>query len=172
MEQRSVRKPRAILTEQQAVDIFKWQSAEEIPTMVSSSSFIAKKFGINERTVRDIWKRRTWAHATWRLGERADTKPMVKKRTGRPKGSKDSRPRQRKLNSGTPISPEYQQGHGYSSQTQTTNTNPASMEPLPGTLPLQQGLPIKEESIDDQLHSWTFHNSNWIEYAQTTCRLD
>ncbi len=62
--------------------------------MVSSASFEAKRYGINERTVRDIWKQRTWTHATSHLA--AGTGPMAKKKMGRPIGSKDSSPRKKK----------------------------------------------------------------------------
>ena len=182
MEQQSVRRTRAILTEQQAVEIFKWQSTDEITTMVSSSSFIAKKFGVNERTVRDIWKQRTWAHATWYLGEHTETAPMIKKRMGRPKGSKDIRPRKQKQNSGVSSARpsfyafettcDFQQDPVDNSRPQTDTQHPAPVDPLPGTLPRKHVLPIKEESIDDQLHSWTLNNSNWIQYAQTAVQLD
>ena len=189
-----VRRTRAILTEQQAVEIFKWQSTDEILTMVCRSSFIAKKFGISEKTVRDIWKQRTWAHATCSLGGKTDTATKVEKKIGRPKGSKDSRPRKQKQTSGTRISPassaqplicnvnmsfyefdkndELQQDSLDTSQPQSEKRIPGPTGPLLGTLTRQHVLPIEEESIDDQLYSWTFHDSHWIEYAQTTHQID
>ena len=92
-------KHRAILTQQQAIEIFGFRSVKSITTMVSSASFVAKRYGINERTVRDIWKQRTWTHATSSLAEGAG--PMVKRKVGRPVGSKDMRPRKQKLAGGT-----------------------------------------------------------------------
>jgi hypothetical protein len=63
--------------------------------MVSSATFLATRYGVNERTVRDIWKQRTWNNATRLLAE--GTSPMPKKKLGRPMGSKDIRPRKQKL---------------------------------------------------------------------------
>jgi hypothetical protein len=86
---------RAILTEQQAIDIFGFRSENSITTMVSSASFVAKRYGINERTFRDIWKQRTWTHATCSLAEEGS--PMAKRKMIRPVGSKDTRPRKQKF---------------------------------------------------------------------------
>ena len=88
-------KQRAILTEQQAVDIFRILADGSVPLMVSSATFVANQYGINERTVRDIWKQRTWFHATCFLAQGSTS--IVKKRMGRPIGSKDTRPRKQKL---------------------------------------------------------------------------
>ena len=102
MQQHRPHKSRAILTEQQAIDIFRSGSANSISTMVSSATYVAKQYGINERTVRDIWKQRTWTNATSSLAEVAG--PMTKRKMGRPIGSKDVRPRKQKLAAGTLIS--------------------------------------------------------------------
>ncbi len=97
MPHRRQQMPRAILTEQQAIEIFGFRSVDSIATMVSGASFVAKRYGINERTVRDIWKQRTWTHATSSLAEAG---PMAKMKMGRPVGSKDMRPRKQKLAAG------------------------------------------------------------------------
>jgi hypothetical protein len=101
MQQQRSQKHRAILTEQQAIEIFRFRSENSMSVMVSSALFVAKRYGINERTVRDIWKQRTWNRATSTLAE--GTGPMAKKKMGRPIGSKDTRPRKQKLAAGTSI---------------------------------------------------------------------
>ncbi len=63
-------------------------------SMVSSALLIAKQYGINERTVRDIWKQRSWAHVTSSLAD--GIAPVAKKKLGRPIGSKDIRPRKQR----------------------------------------------------------------------------
>ena len=50
-------------------------------------------YGVSEKAVRDIWTGRTWAKETWHLDM---TRTLSNKRTGRPKGSKDTIPRHRR----------------------------------------------------------------------------
>jgi hypothetical protein len=95
MQQRQPQKHRAILTAIQAIEIFGLRSSSSMSMMVSSATFVAKRYGVNERTIRDIWKQRTWTHATYSLAEFAG--PMTKRMMGRPVGSKDMCPRKRKL---------------------------------------------------------------------------
>jgi hypothetical protein len=86
------KKPRAILTEQQAVEIFGLASSHQ--DVVFSAAALARRYGVNERTVRDIWKQRTWIHATRPF--EGSLQIRSKNRVGRPKGSKDSKPRKPK----------------------------------------------------------------------------
>ena len=95
MQQLLPQKHRTILTEQQAIEIFGFRS------MNCSATFVAKRYGINERTVRDIWKQRTWTHATRSSAEGEG--PITKRRMGRPVGSQDMRPRKQKLAAGSAI---------------------------------------------------------------------
>ncbi len=95
-------KRRAILTEQQAIEIFEFRSEISMSMIVSRASVVAKRYGVNERTVRDIWKQRTWTHATCSFAECAS--PMATRKKGRPLGSKDVRPRKQKLVARTSIS--------------------------------------------------------------------
>ncbi len=99
MQQQRAQKRRVILTKQQAIEIFGFRSVYSITTMVSGASFVAERYGINEKTVRDIRKQRTWTHATCTLAENEGT--MAKRKIGRPVGSKDMRPRKPKLAAGT-----------------------------------------------------------------------
>ena len=51
---------------------------------------VAIEFGVSDKTVRDIWKGRTWTKETLHL----DTaRVVVQKNIGRPKGTRDSKPR-------------------------------------------------------------------------------
>ena len=97
-------KRRAILTEQQAIEIFRIGSDDSTPIVVSSAKVVARRYGINERAVRDIWNQRTWTHATWPIAQ--STGPTADKKMGRPIGSKDSSPRRQKLAAATPMSTE------------------------------------------------------------------
>ena len=79
-------KPRAILNQEQAIQIFK--SKDDLP-----SAELATIFHVSEKAVRDIWTGRTWSRETWHL----DTSRTLQiKQPGRPKGSKDSQPRKRR----------------------------------------------------------------------------
>jgi hypothetical protein len=101
MPQHRSQKRRAILTELQAIEIFAFRSASSISMILSSASVLAKRYGVHERTVRDIWMQRTWTHATCSLA--ANAGPMAKRKMDRPVGSKDARPRKLKCVAGTTI---------------------------------------------------------------------
>ena len=82
-------KTRAKLSVEQVIEIFQNKGT----TATSSAAVVARQYGVSEKTVRDIWKGRTWCGETWHL----DTSRVVQtKRIGRPKGCKDSKPRKPK----------------------------------------------------------------------------
>jgi hypothetical protein len=85
------RKPRAVLTKDQAIEIFRLplthSSNEKRPTAVS----VARVFNVNEKTVRDIWSARTWHDETLPLD--VNRTPRAAKKIGRPPGRFDSKPR-------------------------------------------------------------------------------
>ena len=87
-------KPRAVLTSDQAIEIFRLsmptESAKKRPTATS----VARQFGVNEKTIRDIWSGRTWDDETLTLD--FNRSPKKAKKTGRPLGCKDSVPRKLK----------------------------------------------------------------------------
>ena len=87
-------KPRAVLTSDQAIEIFRLsmptESAKKRPTATS----VARQFGVNEKTIRDIWSGRTWDDETLPLD--FNRSPKKAKKTGRPLGCKDSVPRKLK----------------------------------------------------------------------------
>ena len=55
----------------------------------ATAAGIAKHYGVNEKTIRDIWTGRTWCGETC-------SKPNLSNPVGRPKGKRDSRPRNSK----------------------------------------------------------------------------
>jgi hypothetical protein len=139
---------RVILSEKQAIAIFKLRSAMSM--VVSGACFVSELYGISEKTVRDIWKQRTWAHTTSSLAEYVG--PMTRKKVGRPIGSKDIRPRKQKL--GIPTELEYT----------ALKTGERSHV---GDERGEQSI-----SIDDQLHMWAQCNSEWIINAALSLNED
>jgi hypothetical protein len=82
---KAIAKPRAVLTKSQAITIF--QLKHKLP----SATKVARSYGVSEKTVRDIWTARTWASETWHLDPSRAIK--IKQHTGRPLGSRNSKPR-------------------------------------------------------------------------------
>ena len=80
-------KPRARLTENDVINIFSCKQSSMQATTV------ANMYGMSEKAIRDIWTARTWARETWHL---EPSRTLVLKQAGRPRGSTDSRPRQKK----------------------------------------------------------------------------
>ena len=90
---RLIAKPRAILNREQAIEIFQLRPHGTSEGIGRCSLAVARTYKVSEKTVRDIWRGRTWHHETLHLDPsrpaRADTPP------GRPLGRKDSAPRRR-----------------------------------------------------------------------------
>ena len=80
-------KPQARLSEAQAIAIFQSRASNQ------SAAKVAKSYGVNEKTVRDIWTCRTWAKETWHLDP---SRRVEIKRMGRPIGCRDTKPRKQK----------------------------------------------------------------------------
>ncbi len=87
-------KPRAILTPQLAREIFRLRYLNSSTKSHSVSTALASKYQVSSKTIRDIWCGRCWLEATSDLWEDSD-RPQVKTK-GRPKGSKDRKPRRAK----------------------------------------------------------------------------
>jgi hypothetical protein len=85
------KKPTGALTKDQAMDIFRISLThaphKERPTAVS----VARAFHVSEKTVRDIWSARTWHDETLPLD--VNRIPREARKTGRPPGRCDSKPR-------------------------------------------------------------------------------
>jgi hypothetical protein len=121
---------RAVLTDQQAADIFKLRLAfgafdsSRQHLFTSRSAQVSKLYGVSPKAVRDIWNMRTWRHATKQLWTDQDIlrdagkysaakieiqrapsadENAVSKCVGRPRGAKDSKPRKLRVPS-VPIS--------------------------------------------------------------------
>ena len=89
-------KTRAILTAEQAILIFQiMQSHGGIQSIQSGRlrpSAVARAFGVSEKTVRDIWKGRTWLRETMHLDPARFVTAAARLRPpGRPRGSRSLR---------------------------------------------------------------------------------
>ena len=130
---------RASLTPETAAAIFKLcgfrqnlgPKSQEAPmhTHTGRSVLVSRMFGISPKTVRDIWNLRTWRHVTSTLqvvaGEGAQgtlcetaiqllpADSSVARPVGRPRGSKDSRPRRRRdvVTTTGPVATANEQAH-------------------------------------------------------------
>ena len=121
-------KPRARLSEAQVILIF--QAKDSSPTTATD---IAKVYGVSEKAIRDIWKGRTWSRETWHLDT---SRPLPLKLTGRPKGSRDQRPRTKRA-----------MGHEEpSTSVSIESCQQAAAWPI-------SSVP-HHSSLDDQLHEW------------------
>ena len=85
---------RSILTHTQAREIFLLKADIEIASLHAVSLRLAKQYNVGAKAIRDIWIGRSWLEATFDLWEAGERPP--RKTIGRPKGRKDSRPRQTK----------------------------------------------------------------------------
>ena len=81
-------KKRTKLSHADAISIYKAKS-----TSVQANA-LGVTYGVCEKTIRDVWSGRTWAKETWHLEPARKT---ALKQIGRPKGSKDSKPRKRRV---------------------------------------------------------------------------
>jgi len=137
-------KGRAILNEAQAVQIFQ-AKVDAFMQPRPSSKKIGALFGISEKAVRDIWNGRTWRSETCHMDP---TRPVqVMKQVGRPKGSKDSKPRAvAKLDPTRLVQDMKQVGRPKGSN----DSKPRAVAKLHGS----QQRAFVSDSIDDQLHEW------------------
>jgi hypothetical protein len=86
----SATKPRARLTEDQVIRIFKLKLDSPRP----SSAKLAPLYGVSEKAVRDIWTGRTWSRETRHLDI---SRPLQLKPSGRPNGCRDKQPRKKRV---------------------------------------------------------------------------
>ena len=150
-------KPQARLTEAQAIEIYQSRHKQK------SATFISKLYGVNEKTVRDIWSGRTWSKETWFLDT---SRPALSKQVGRPRGRRDTKLRKSRTRlSQTEVDPFLQidavchQAH-----------NDIGHNAFDQQYPVQQidsilrceFLGLQIISIDDQLYQWD-QNGCWID---------
>ena len=129
-------KPRAKLTQLDAINIYVQKTS--IP-----ATTIAREYRVSEKAIRDIWTGRTWTKETWHLDP---SRVIQSKQAGRPKGSRDSRPRQKRRDEAK---------LRYSTKTGPVafaHANDKADSRGPAKHPLHIGrFPI---SLDEQLHQW------------------
>ena len=85
-----------VLTKDQVISIFQRSVISSAKKQTATS--VAKEFGVSEKTVRDIWKGRTWYEETLPLD--LNRVPREPKKMGRPPGRKDRTKRKLKTNAG------------------------------------------------------------------------
>ena len=83
---------RLVLTIDQVKDIFKLKDCHGHATLHSASVSIGRQYHVSSKAIRDIWNGRSWLEVTFELWDEK-TRP-ARKIIGRPKGRKDSKPRQ------------------------------------------------------------------------------
>jgi hypothetical protein len=94
-----VREGNTVLTEQEAREIFSLKpNPLGTPTPNRAHTVaLANAYGVSIKTIRDIWVGRTWFRSTFDLDPSQPASPArLQKQLGRPKGSKDTKPRIRK----------------------------------------------------------------------------
>jgi hypothetical protein len=57
-------RPRAVLSKEQAIEIFRYKTNLGNQSMTATSITLAKKYNVNSKTIRDIWSGRSWFEAT------------------------------------------------------------------------------------------------------------
>uniref|UniRef100_A0A6U6C969 Uncharacterized protein n=1 Tax=Guillardia theta TaxID=55529 RepID=A0A6U6C969_GUITH len=95
------KKKKAILTPVMALEIYSYRNVDT-ENKTAESCEVANKYGISSKSVRDIWDRRTWARITrqmWTRQEKEDYDKTHQRGPGRPSGTKDSKPRKRRIQS-------------------------------------------------------------------------
>ena len=151
-------KPRAKLTQSEAIAIFSLRNTS------SSATAVGCAYNISKKAVRDVWKARTWAKETWHLDM---TRALHLKRVGRPAGRKDSKPRKIKAS----LSQISQASNGLSQSARSIDANTAGRPCTAGheqshwpSLMRSQSFaesfeyPISSvadvQTLDDQLFEW------------------
>ena len=66
-EPRPIAKPRAILNREQAIEIFQLRPSGTNEGFERNSLAVARTYKVSEKTVRDIWRARTWHRETLHL---------------------------------------------------------------------------------------------------------
>ena len=80
------------LTKEQAKEIFRLKFS--LYTQGIDPISVSKQYKISTKTVHDIWSGRTWYRETLELDPfRPDAQERLRKKVGRPRGAKDSKPR-------------------------------------------------------------------------------
>lgn len=159
-------KPRARLTEAQVVEIFQAKQNQK------GAATVARLYGINEKTVRDVWSGRTWSKETWHLDI---LRPVSFKQIGRPRGSRDTKQRKSRAlvhqpERGESAFNEHSQGAMQDSLRKHADCSPdeTALQTCGKGKQTQAGVFQKCQggnryiSIDDQLYEWD-RQGFWID---------
>ena len=157
-------KPRAILSDAQAVEIYQIRLVASFTHIRLSPVQMASSYGVSEKTVRDIWKGRTWARETFHLDP--ERKLVIKNKSGRPRRSQDSKKRKdsRRLSIGLlgVRRPSFDQRSFL--QTEITFIDDSSL--ISPRRPTNYGHARQDQivepivySVDHQLHEWAERSS-------------
>ena len=153
-----------VLTEDQAIEIFRLKDHRGFPTSHAASSFLANKYKVSSKAIRDIWSGRSWLETTYNLWDASDRPP--RRIIGRPKGKKDTRPRTENLQ---PDSSEC-------SNNISGDAQDKELLPLPSTLQLSIHLPSINETANTQqfIHPVSSLNTgndapNWLQHHRPIC---
>ena len=158
----NLRRRRAILSKEQAIQIFQIKlAADTLQRAHPASAQIASLFGISEKAVRDIWKGRTWARQTLHL----DPNRLLSTTNGRVmrQASTDFGPShasRHKLNLGQPSDVrEPSINHDHSPDTSIDSPISAFATSQSGQQYHESDFGRRQEivcnSIDYQLHEWS-----------------
>mmetsp|Transcript_42666 Transcript_42666/g.114216 ORF Transcript_42666/g.114216 Transcript_42666/m.114216 type:complete len:223 (-) Transcript_42666:98-766(-) len=171
-------KSRSVLTAEQAREIFAMKYVKSASKRKSVCNFLALKYDVCSKTIRDVWKGRSWLSATfdmWNVVERP-----VRRSVGRPKGS--TRMNRISINSIVPdadklslevshpevrfSSPSPVNSTDSSSESSSTPSTPVHVrfseaidvlwnqsQAQPQTLELEVGTPERLPSFQDLVHS-------------------
>ena len=90
---------RKVLSKDNVIEIYKLRpdGSQNNKMRILSATRVARQYGVSSKTIRDIWVCRTWYRETFHLDpSRSDAAERLMRRTGRPQGAKDSKPRRPK----------------------------------------------------------------------------
>ena len=62
-------RPKKILTEHDAIEIFRMKNAHRFLTNHAASCYLSKKYKVSPKTIRDVWSGRTWRNTTLKKSE-------------------------------------------------------------------------------------------------------
>jgi hypothetical protein len=136
-------RPRARLSEEQVIQIFCCRNEQKSPTIVS------RLYGVNEKTVRDIWSGRTWSKKTRYLDA---SNWLSGLRTPRPIGTK----------SGCDSSYYHPQEQQPSAEVSLMRPEASMYDEASVPFALNDHSIQVTESIDDLLYQWDL-NDCWMD---------
>ena len=139
-------KSRARLTEASVLEIFKSKGNG------LSASKIGVRYGINEKTVRDIWTGRTWLKETARLDPSGSIRLQ---KLGRPIGSRDIKQLKK------PSNPK---------QNSASEMNPSDRDLSSSVKAISLDAARLRLSIDAQIHEWNLQG-RWVESKEPSFAL-